>query len=85
MVEEEGGADEACGWEVDEEAGKESDDEGGAEVVLVRGIEVGGEAWGDESRPLPIWHPQVRKRGTKRVRAAWAAEVEGTMRDAQAA
>ena len=66
MAEEEGDAEEACGREVDGEAGEGSGDGDGAEVVQVRGIEEGGEARGDESRPLPIWHPQVRKRGTKR-------------------
>ena len=67
MAEEEGGAEEACGWEVDKEAWEESDDEGGAEVVLVRGIKVGGESRGDESWPLPVWHPRGRAKTTPRA------------------
>ena len=84
MAEKEGGEEEACGREVGGEAGEESDDEGGAEVVLVRGIEEGGEARGDESRPLPVWH-LGRKVGKVTSRARAAQAVEGAVRDAQAA
>ena len=69
-------------WE--RKRGEESDDEGGVEVVLVRGIEEGGEARGDESRPLPVWHPG-RKVGKVTSRARAAQAVEGAVRDAQAA
>ena len=53
-------------------------------MVLVRGIEEGGEARGDESRPLPVWHPG-RKVGKVTSRARAAQAVEGAVRDAQAA
>ena len=57
------------------EAGEGSEDSEGAEVVPVRGIEEDGEARGDESRPLPVWHPRKRVRATRRAAAAQAAEA----------
>ena len=52
-------------------AGVEGLEEGEAEVMPVRAIEVGGEARGDEARPLPMRHPLKRPtRGTQRARVA---------------
>ena len=56
-------------------AGEGSEDWEGAEVVPVRGIEEGGEARGDEARPLPVWHPRRRAKATPRARATQAAEA----------
>ena len=56
-------------------AGEGSEDWEGAEVVPVRGIEEGGEARGDEARPLPVWHPRRRAKATPRARATRAAET----------
>ena len=44
-------------------------------MVPVRGIEEGGEVRGDESRPLPVWHPRRRAWAKPRVRAAEAAKA----------
>ena len=70
-----GGAEEVCEREVDGEVGEGSEGGEGAEVVPVRGIEEGGEARGDESRPLPVWHPRRKAKATRRVRAAEAAKA----------
>ena len=64
-----------CGREVGEEVGEGSEDSEGAEVVPVRGIEEGGEVRGDESRPLPVWHPRRRAKAKLRARAAEAAKA----------
>ena len=70
-----GGEGEVCGREVGGEAGEGSEDPERGEVVPVRGIEEDGEARGDESRPLPVWHPRKRARATRRAAAAQAAEA----------
>ena len=55
-------------------AGVEGLGEGEAEVMPVRAIEVGGEARGDEARPLPMRHPQKQGRRTDLSGRARAVE-----------
>ena len=54
-------------------AGVEGVEEGEAEVMPVRAIEVGGEARGDEARPLPMRHP-LKTGGRQAPRSRAAAE-----------
>ena len=70
-----GGEGEVCGREVGGEVGEGSEDPERGKGVPVRGIEEDGEARGDESRPLPVWHPRKRARATRRAAAAQAAEA----------